>query len=114
MCMIAVVGAGIGLLAVAVLDSNILMLVAMSVSMFCWGLAPPSVFPLLSKVIDPRVSATASGIFNGLGNFASALIPWGIGLLIAHYNSTNVAIIVMAILSLVGGVLLIPHILKKL
>lgn len=113
-CMIAVGGAGVGLIAVVLLGNNMLMLMAMSVSMFCWGLAPPSVFPLLSKVVDPRVSATAGGIFNGLGNFASALIPWIIGILVAYFNSMNAVILLLAVVSLVGGFALIPHVMKKL
>ncbi len=114
MCAIAVLGAGAGLLLVVQVSGVTLIILAMSFSMFCWGLAPPSIFPLLSRVVDPKVSATAGGVLNGVGNLVSAMVPLMVGALAVHFESMTVGIVMLAIIAIIGGVALVPHIVKKL
>ncbi|SQC45301.1 MFS transporter permease [Klebsiella pneumoniae] len=66
---------------------------AMSFSTFMWGTGAPNIFALLAKATHPRVSATAGGIFNGLGNFAGALSPAVMGALIAFTHSMDSGLI---------------------
>lgn len=81
---------------------------AMSFSTFMWGTGAPNIFALLAKATHPRVSATAGGIFNGLGNFAGALSPAVMGALIAFTHSMDSGLIFLAVMAAVGCVLLLP------
>ena len=72
------------------------------------GTGAPNIFALLAKATHPRVSATAGGIFNGLGNFAGALSPAVMGALIAFTHSMDSGLIFLAVMAAVGCVLLLP------
>ncbi|GBU09235.1 regulatory protein [Gammaproteobacteria bacterium] len=114
MCMISLIGAGLGLIIAINVDSHYALIAAVSFSATFWGIGAPNVFALLAKVTDARVSATAGGIFNGLGNFSSSLAPWIIALLVTATNNMNVGILFLAIMSFLGSFVLIPHVLKKI
>ncbi|KAA1345734.1 MFS transporter, partial [Escherichia coli] len=88
-CFISMAGAAVGLAAVMHLDTPLAVIAAMSFSTFMWGTGAPNIFALLAKATHPRVSATAGGIFNGLGNFAGALSPAVMGALIAFTHSMD-------------------------
>ena len=59
-------------------------------------------------VMTGGLSATAGGIFNGLGNFAGALSPAVMGALIAFTHSMDSGLIFLAVMAAVGCVLLLP------
>ncbi|HCM9226044.1 MFS transporter [Enterobacter bugandensis] len=107
-CFISMAGAAVGLAAVMHLDTPLAIIAAMSFSTFMWGTGAPNIFALLAKATHPRVSATAGGIFNGLGNFAGALSPAVMGALIAFTHSMDSGLIFLAVMAAVGCVLLLP------
>ena len=107
-CFISMAGAAVGLAAVMHLDTPLAVIAAMSFSTFMWGTGAPNIFALLAKATHPRVSATAGGIFNGLGNFAGALSPAVMGALIAFTHSMDSGLIFLAVMAAVGCVLLLP------
>ncbi|HDW1093431.1 TPA: MFS transporter [Enterobacter kobei] len=107
-CFISMAGAAVGLAAVMHLDTPLTIIAAMSFSTFMWGTGAPNIFALLAKATHPRVSATAGGIFNGLGNFAGALSPAVMGALIAFTHSMDSGLIFLAVMAAVGCVLLLP------
>ncbi len=72
------------------------------------GLTKSSRRALLATATHPRVSATAGGIFNGLGNFAGALSPAVMGALIAFTHSMDSGLIFLAVMAAVGCALLLP------
>ncbi len=80
----------------------------MAFSTFMWGVGAPNVFALLAKVISKQVSATAGGVFNGLGNFAGALAPVVMGALIATFNSMDSGLIFLVVMALTGSMVLLP------
>lgn len=96
------------LAAVMHLDTPLAIIAAMSFSTFMWGTGAPNIFALLAKATHPRVSATAGGIFNGLGNFAGALSPAVMGALIAFTHSMDSGLIFLTVMAAVGCVLLLP------
>ena len=107
-CFISLAGAGIGLAAVMHFTTPLPVIAAMSFSTFMWGTGAPNIFALLAKATHPRVSATAGGIFNGLGNFAGALSPAVMGALIAFTHSMDSGLIFLVVMAAVGCVLLLP------
>ncbi len=107
-CFISMAGAAVGLTAVLHLNTPLTVIAAMSFSTFMWGTGAPNIFALLAKATHPGVSATAGGIFNGLGNFASALSPAVMGALIAFTHSMDSGLIFLAVMAAVGCVLLLP------
>ena len=107
-CFISMAGAAVGLAAVMQLHTPLAIIAAMSFSTFMWGTGAPNIFALLAKATHPRVSATAGGIFNGLGNFAGALSPAVMGALIAFTQSMDSGLIFLAIMAALGCVLLLP------
>lgn len=107
-CFISRRGAGIGTAAVMHFTTPLPVIAAMSFSTFMWGTGAPNIFALLAKATHPRVSATAGGIFNGLGNFAGALSPAVMGALIAFTHSMDSGLIFLAVMAAVGCALLLP------
>lgn len=86
-------------------------ILAMSFSSMLWGFAASAIFALLARV-STKVASTAGGIFNGLGNFASALAPGVIGYIVQASKNFNDGVTFLAILAVVGSLTLIP-LLKK-
>lgn len=107
-CFISMAGAAIGLVAVMQLNTPLTVIAAMSFSTFMWGIGAPNIFALLAKATHPRVSATAGGIFNGLGNFAGALSPAAMGALIAFTQSMDSGLMFLTIMAVLGCLLLPP------
>ena len=107
-CFISMAGAAIGLVAVMQLNTPLTVIAAMSFSTFMWGIGAPNIFALLAKATHPRVSATAGGIFNGLGNFAGALSPAAMGALIAFTQSMDSGLMFLTIMAVLGCLLLLP------
>ncbi|MGQ7245781.1 MFS transporter [Halomonas sp. V046] len=108
-CSISMLGAGMGLALVLTIDgSNWAMIAAMSFSAAMWGVGAPNVFALLAKATPSDVSATAGGIFNGLGNFSGALVPVLIGMLIASTGNMTAGLMFMMAMAFVGAAVLLP------
>ncbi len=109
MCSIAMLGAGLGLaLVLSIEDSNWAMIAAMSFSAAMWGVGAPNVFALLAKATPSDVSATAGGIFNGLGNFSGALVPVLIGALIVATGDMTAGLMLMMAMAFLGAMVLLP------
>ncbi|WP_075182280.1 MFS transporter [Pantoea sp. 1.19] len=111
-CFISMAGAGLGLLAVLHLQASWQVVLCFSASAFLWGAGAPNVFALLAKATPARVSATAGGVFNGVGNFAGALAPLVMGALIAFTGEMNTGLIFLVVMATLGCLLLLP-ILKR-
>ncbi|WP_058913819.1 MFS transporter [Entomohabitans teleogrylli] len=107
-CFVSMCGAGAGLLLVLYLDSTWAVMGAMAFSTFMWGTGAPNIFALLAKATASQVSATAGGIFNGLGNFAGALAPVVMGLLIAALHDMDSGLLFLAAVAGVGCLMLLP------
>lgn len=107
-CFISLFGAGFGLALVPYLNDTYSIIAAMAFSMFMWGAGAPNVFALLGKVTSRRVSATAGGIFNGLGNLAGALAPALMGGLIAMTNSMDAGLLFLVVMAFAGSLVLLP------
>ncbi|KEY59247.1 putative sulfoacetate transporter SauU [Serratia sp. DD3] len=111
-CFISLFGAGLGLWVVLHLQGTYSVIAAMSFSTFMWGTGAPNIFALLAKATSSRVSATAGGIFNGLGNFAGALAPVLMGALIAASGNMDNGLLFLVVMALVGCVILLPLVKK--
>ncbi|MGB5887887.1 MAG: MFS transporter [Acinetobacter venetianus] len=85
-----------------------LVIAAMSLSAMAWGFGVAAVFALLARVTTADVGATAGGIFNGLGNFASAIAPVLIGYIVMQTNSFNLGITFLAAVAVIGSFFLVP------
>lgn len=107
-CFISLLGAGVGLAVVPYLSDTYHIISAMAFSTFMWGVGAPNVFALLAKVTSSKVSATAGGIFNGLGNLAGALAPVVMGALIAASGNMDVGLLFLVIVAFTGSVVLLP------
>lgn len=81
---------------------------AMAFSTFMWGAGAPNIFALLAKATSSKVSATAGGIFNGLGNFAGALAPVLMGALIAATGNMDNGLLFLVVMAFVGCLILLP------
>lgn len=109
MCSISMLGAGLGLaLVLSIEGSNWAMIAAMSFSAAMWGVGAPNVFALLAKATPSDVSATAGGIFNGLGNFSGALVPVLIGSLIVATGNMTAGLMFMMAMAFLGACVLLP------
>nr|WP_300310279.1 MFS transporter [Halomonas sp.] len=109
MCSISMLGAGLGLaLVLSIEGSNWAMIAAMSFSAAMWGVGAPNVFALLAKATPSDVSATAGGIFNGMGNFSGALVPVLIGSLIVMTGNMTAGLMFMMAMAFVGAGVLLP------
>lgn len=104
---IGLFGAGVAMYAMTTAQQIWLVVVTMSISSFAWGIAVAAIFPLLGQVSSKELATTAGGIFNGLGNFGSALAPVLIGVIVAASGSFNNGIYFLAIVAVVGALPLI-------
>ncbi|PVZ81760.1 MFS transporter [Serratia sp. S1B] len=111
-CFISLFGAGFGLWVVLHLQGTYSVIAAMSFSTFMWGTGAPNIFALLAKATSSRVSATAGGIFNGLGNFAGALAPVLMGALIAATGNMDNGLLFLVVMALIGCIILLPLVKK--
>ncbi|HEI8868164.1 MFS transporter [Serratia sp. AKBS12] len=111
-CFFSLGGAGLGLAAVLHLHGTYSVIAAMAFSTFMWGAGAPNIFALLAKATSSKVSATAGGIFNGLGNFAGALAPVLMGALIAATSNMDNGLLFLVVMAFVGCIILLP-LLKK-
>jgi predicted MFS family arabinose efflux permease len=100
--------AGISLYFMVIMTNPFMIIVSMSVSAFSWGFGVAAVFALLAKVTTADVGATAGGIFNGLANFASAIAPVLIGMIVMKTGSFNLGITFLAVVAIVGSFFLTP------
>ncbi|MBS0976415.1 MFS transporter, partial [Serratia rubidaea] len=98
--------------AVLQLSGTYSVIAAMALSTFMWGAGAPNIFALLAKATSSQVSATAGGIFNGLGNFAGALAPVLMGALIAASGNMDSGLLFLVVTAFVGCIILLP-LLKK-
>jgi sugar phosphate permease len=111
-CFTSLIGAGLGLVAVLHLEGTYSVIGAMAFSTFMWGAGAPNIFALLAKATSSSVSATAGGIFNGLGNFAGALAPVLMGVLIATTSNMDNGLLFLVVMAFIGSIILLP-LLKK-
>ena len=95
--------AGISLYVMVLMTNPLLIILAMSISSMAWGFGVAAVFALLARVTTADVGATAGGIFNGLANFASAIAPVLIGMIVMQTGSFNLGITFLAVVAIVGS-----------
>ncbi|HGM7399760.1 TPA: MFS transporter [Serratia marcescens] len=107
-CFLSLCGAGLGLAVVLHLQGTYSVIAAMAFSTFMWGAGAPNIFALLAKATSSKVSATAGGIFNGLGNFAGALAPVLMGALIAATGNMDNGLLFLVVMAFVGCLILLP------
>ncbi|MCH4248314.1 MFS transporter [Acinetobacter populi] len=100
--------AGIFMYVMVLMTDPVLIILSMSFSAMAWGFGVAAVFALLSRVTTADVGATAGGIFNGLGNFASAIAPVLIGYIVMQTSNFNLGITFLAAVAVVGSFFLIP------
>lgn len=100
--------AGIFMYVMVLMTNPILIIAAMSLSAMAWGFGVAAVFALLARVTTSNVGATAGGIFNGLGNFASAIAPVLIGYIVMQTHSFNLGITFLAAVAVIGSLFLVP------
>lgn len=100
--------AGIFMYLMVIATDPILVILAMSLSAMAWGFGVAAVFALLARITTADVGATAGGIFNGLGNFASAAAPVIIGAIVMQTGSFNIGITFLAVVAVVGSFFLLP------
>lgn len=100
--------AGIFMYVMVLMTEPLLVIAAMSLSAMAWGFGVAAVFALLARVTTADVGATAGGIFNGLGNFASAIAPVLIGYIVMQTNSFNLGITFLAAVAVIGSFFLVP------
>ncbi|MCH7337062.1 MFS transporter [Acinetobacter sp. NIPH 2699] len=100
--------AGIFMYVMVLMTDPILVIAAMSFSAMAWGFGVASVFALLARVTTADVGATAGGIFNGMGNFASAIAPVLIGYIVMQTHSFNLGITFLAAVAVIGSFFLLP------
>nr|WP_216819555.1 hypothetical protein [Paenalcaligenes hominis] len=75
--------------------------------LYVLGVAVSAVFPLLGQVSTKEAATTAGGIFNGLGNFGSALAPVLIGYIVTFTGDFNNGIYFLALVAVVGSLMLV-------
>lgn len=100
--------AGIFMYVMVIATDPMLVILAMSLSAMAWGFGVSAVFALLARITTADVSATAGGIFNGLGNFASAAAPVIIGAIVMQTGSFNIGITFLAAFAVIGSFFLLP------
>lgn len=100
--------AGIFMYLMVIATDPVLVIAAMSLSAMAWGFGVAAVFALLARITSADVGATAGGIFNGLGNFASAAAPVIIGSIVMQTGSFNVGISFLAAVAVIGSFFLVP------
>lgn len=105
---IGLLGAGIAMYLMVIVESNILVITMMTISSLMWGVSVSAVFALLSNVSDRDVATTAGGIFNGLANFTSAIVPVLIAYIVAFSGNFNIGIIFLAGVAVAGSIILVP------
>lgn len=106
--MIGLLGAGIAMYLMVVVESNTLVIVMMTISSMMWGVSVSAVFALLSRVSEKEVATTAGGIFNGLANFTSAIVPVLIAYIVAFSGSFDTGIIFLSMVAIGGSMILLP------
>lgn len=100
--------AGIFMYLMVIATEPVWVIAAMSLSGMSWGFGVAAIFALLSRITTADVGATAGGIFNGLGNFASAAAPVIIGSIVMQTGSFNVGITFLALVAVIGSFFLVP------
>ncbi|WP_367111592.1 MFS transporter [uncultured Psychrobacter sp.] len=105
-------GAGITMFLLIYQEGIVNVLIFMSASAFLWGFNVSAIFALLANITAKEVATTAGGIFNGFGNFGSALAPVIIGYIVVYTGNINHGIMFLAGIAIVSSLFLIP-LLKK-
>ena len=100
--------AGVFMYIMVLATDPMMVIFAMSMSAMAWGFGVAAIFALLARITTADVSATAGGIFNGLGNFASAAAPVIIGAIVMQTGSFNLGITFLAAVAVIGSFFLIP------
>lgn len=105
---IGLLGAGIAMYLMVLVTSNVMVITMMTISSMMWGICVSAVFALLSRVSEKEVATTAGGIFNGLANFASAIVPVLIAYIVMATGDFDTGIIFLALVAIVGSLILVP------
>lgn len=105
---IGLLGAGIAMYLMVIVESNTLVIAMMTISSLMWGVSVSAVFALLSNVSDKEVATTAGGIFNGLANFTSSIVPVLIAYIVAFSGNFDTGIIFLSGVAVVGSMILVP------
>lgn len=105
-------GAGVTMFLLIYQQSVVNVLIFMSASAFLWGFNVSAIFALLANTTAKEVATTAGGIFNGFGNFGSALAPVIIGYIVVYTGNIDYGIMFLAGVAIVSSFFLVP-LLKK-
>lgn len=105
-------GAGVTMFLLIYQQSIVSVLICMSASAFLWGFNVSAIFALLANTTAKEVATTAGGIFNGFGNFGSALAPVIIGYIVVYTGNINYGIMFLAAVAIASSFFLLP-LLKK-
>lgn len=105
---IGLLGAGIAMYLMVIVSSNMLVIVMMTISSTMWGVCVSAVFALLSRVSEKEVATTAGGIFNGLANFSSAIVPVLIAYIVMSTGDFDMGIIFLSLVAIIGSLVLVP------
>lgn len=100
--------AGVFMYLMVIATNPVMVILAMSLSAMAWGFGVAAVFALLARITTADVGATAGGIFNGVGNFASAAAPVMIGAIVMQTGSFNLGITFLAAFAVIGSFFLVP------
>lgn len=100
--------AGVFMYLMVIATNPVMVILAMSLSAMAWGFGVAAVFALLARITTADVGATAGGIFNGVGNFASAAAPVMIGAIVMQTGSFNLGITFLAAVAVIGSFFLVP------
>jgi len=101
-------GAGITMFFLIYQEGIVNVLIFMSASAFLWGFNVSAIFALLANTTAKEVATTAGGIFNGFGNFGSALAPVIIGYIVVYTGNLNYGIMFLAGIAMVSSLFLLP------
>lgn len=105
---VGLLGAGIAMYLMVVVSTNTLVISMMTISSMMWGISVSAVFALLSRVSEKEVATTAGGIFNGLANFSSAIVPVLIAYIVMFTGDFDTGIIFLALVAVIGSIILVP------
>lgn len=85
------------------IESKIVGLVLIFLSVFVLELAPPIFFTILQGKIDESEIGAASGLMNGIGNMGSILGPLSVGFVVSLTGSYEIGLFVLGALALMAG-----------
>ncbi len=86
------------------IESKIVGLVLIFITVFVLELAPPIFFTILQGKIEESEIGAASGLMNGIGNTGSIIGPLSVGFVVSLTGSYEVGLFVLGSLALIAGI----------